>query len=167
MKISLYYEDRNHPTILNIPDEECTVMVETDYQRRLAAAEDKDSVRRRTVQEIMDEDFNKPTFNKHQAETRRHVSLESLNLDDAFLAGSENVETDIFDEDYEELHRAFNLLKPKQRELLTRVFWHGMRQVEVAKAEGVSEAAIAQRMSVIYKRMKKILTAEKNFSQKP
>ena len=28
MKITMYYEDKNHPTILEVPDEECTVMVE-------------------------------------------------------------------------------------------------------------------------------------------
>lgn len=72
MKITVYYEDKNHPTILEVPDRECEIWVEDDYQRRLAEAEDKTAVERRTAQEIMDEDYNKPTFNNNQAETRRH-----------------------------------------------------------------------------------------------
>ncbi|WP_231464505.1 1-deoxy-D-xylulose-5-phosphate synthase [Selenomonas sp. AE3005] len=44
MKITLYYEDKSHPTVLEVPDEECTVMVEKDYQQRLAGVEDKENI---------------------------------------------------------------------------------------------------------------------------
>ena len=50
MKIALYYEDKLHPTILEVSEEECTVMVETDYRQRLNTAEDKNAVQRRTAQ---------------------------------------------------------------------------------------------------------------------
>lgn len=81
MKITVYYEDKNHPTTIDVPDEDCEIWIEDDYQRRLSAAEDKSSVNRRTAQEIMDEDYNKPTFNSHQKETRRHVSMDALDSD--------------------------------------------------------------------------------------
>lgn len=161
MRITMYYEDRNHPTTLEVPDEECTVMVEADYRQRLAATEDKESVARRTVQEIMDEDFSKATFNSHQRETRRHISLEAYDIDGNLLAGTEDVETSLHDEDYEELYRAIEKMKPKQRELLKKVYWENIRQVDIARAEGVSESAIAQRMAVIYARLKKFLSAGK------
>ena len=64
-------------------------------------------------------------------------------------------------EDYSDLHRAISRLRPKQRDLIKKVFWDDIKQVEAARAEGVSEAAIAQRMVVIYKRLKKFLTEEK------
>ena len=53
MKIKMYYEDKFHPTVLEVPDEECSVMVETDYQQRLEAADDKSVIERRSVQEIL------------------------------------------------------------------------------------------------------------------
>lgn len=161
MKITVYYEDKNHPTTIDVPDEDCEIWIEDDYQRRLSAAEDKSAITRRTVQEIMDEDYNKPTFNSHQRETRRHVSLDALDPCGDTLVGSSDVKAAVCKEDYSDLHRAINRLKPKQRDLIKKVFWDDIKQVEVAKAEGVSEAAIAQRMAVIYKRLKKFLTKEK------
>lgn len=160
MKINVYYEDKNHPIELDVPDAQCEIWVEDDYRRRLSAAEDKTSVTRRTAQEIMDEDYNKPTFNNNQTETRRHVSLDTLNADGNLVAGSDDVESDGTD-NYEELHRAISKLKPKQRDLIKKVFWEDIKQVELARAEGVSESAIAQRMGTIYKRLKKFLADEK------
>ena len=75
MKITVYYEDNRDRTVLDVPDEECEAWVETDYRQRLAAAEDKSSVKRRTPQQIMDEECNKPTNNNEHRETRRHVSF--------------------------------------------------------------------------------------------
>lgn len=161
MKLTVYYEDKNHPTILDVPDADCEIWIEDDYRRRLSAAEDKSSVTRRTAQEIMDEDFNKSTFNSHQRETRRHVSLDALDPCGDTLVGSSDVESAVCKEDYSDLHRAISRLKPKQRSLIKKVFWEDIRQVEIAKAEGVSESAIAQRMAVIYARLKKFLTEEK------
>lgn len=161
MKITVYYEDKNHPTILNVPDEDCEIWIEDDYRRRLSAAEDKSSVTRRTAQEIMDEDYNKPTFNSHQRETRRHVSLDALDPLGDTLVGESDVEGAACAEDYSDLHRAISKLKPKQRDLIKKVFWEDIKQVEAAKAEGVSESAIAQRMAVIYAHLKKFLTEEK------
>lgn len=161
MKITVYYEDKNHPTTIDVPDADCQIWIEDDYRRRLSAAEDKSSVTRRTAQEIMDEDYNKPTFNSHQRETRRHVSLDALDPRGDTLIGSRDVESDVFKEHYADLRRAISQLKPKQRDLIKKVFWEDVKQVEIAKAEGVSEAAIAQRMAVIYKRLKKFLTEEK------
>ena len=37
----MYYEDKNNVTIIDVPDEECAIWVESDYQRRLESAEDK------------------------------------------------------------------------------------------------------------------------------
>lgn len=160
MKIYVYYEDKRHPIELDVPDAQCEIWIEEDYRRRLSAAEDKSSVARRTAQEIMDEDFNKPTFNNNQTETRRHVSLDALNADGNLVAASESVEPVEADR-YEDLQRAISKLKPRQRELIKKVFWEDIRQVEIARAEGVSESAIAQRMATIYARLKKFLTEEK------
>lgn len=86
MKIRIYHERKDEAIVLEVPDEECEIMVENDYRRCLGLAEDKSSVQRRTAQEIMDEDFNKPTFNKNQAETRRHVLLSALDPEERYFA---------------------------------------------------------------------------------
>lgn len=160
MKITVYYEDKNHPTILEVPDRECEIWVEDDYQRRLAEAEDKTAVERRTAQEIMDEDYNKPTFNNNQAETRRHVSLEALNADGNLIADLNAPDPAEADE-FEELRMAMEKLKPKQKELVRKIFYEDMKQVDIAEAEGVSRSAVTQRLNTILARLKKTLLTEK------
>ena len=153
MKIKVYYEDKNHPTILDIPDAECNIMVETDYRQRREAAEDKSAVKKRTLQEIMDEDFNKPNFNNNQSETRRHVLLSALDPKGESIAGDGNIP----DEYFIDLHCAIEKLQPQQKMLIHKIFWQGIKQVEIAKEEGVEEAAISRRLSRIYAKLKKIL----------
>ena len=153
MKIKVYYEDNRDITILEVPDEECEIWVETDYQLRLAAAEDKSSVRRRTPQQIMDEECNRPTYNNHKKETRRHVSLEALDPMGDTLVGTEDVETLLGIDETSALYEAIRMLDPRQRELVRQVHGEGISQTEIARREGVTEAAISRRMSRIYKRL--------------
>lgn len=162
MKITVYNEDKNHLTIIEVSDEECEIWVENDYSQRLSAAEDKSSVQKRTPQQIMDEECNKPTFNNNQTETRRHVSMNALDPDERYIADAADIQSDLFADDYTELYRAIEKLKPRQKELIYRVFWDGLKQAEVAKAEGVTEAAISGRMERIYKKLRKFLKFEKN-----
>ena len=157
MKITVYYEDKNHPVILEVPDADCEVWVETDYQQRLAAADDKSTVSRRSPQEIMDEECNKPTFNSHQRETRRHCSYDALDPEGQKLVGDADVDIGLPPDEFADLYRAIEQLKPRQRELLTKIFWEGMKQVDIAHADGVSESAVAQRMSTVISRLRKYL----------
>ena len=60
-------------------------------------------------------------------------------------------------ESFEELYRAIEQLEPKQQELLKKVFWEGIKQVDIAKSEGVGKTAIENRMTRIYARLKKLL----------
>lgn len=76
MKIKMYYEDKFHPTVLEVPDEECSMMVETDYQQRLEEAEDKSQVIRRSVQEIIDEDFSKPISGQESCRNKSYQRLQ-------------------------------------------------------------------------------------------
>lgn len=159
MKITVYYEDKNHPTILDVPDADCEIWIEDDYQRRLSAAEDKSTVTRRTAQEIMDEDYNKPTFNSNQSETRRHVHLDALDPEDKHLSdGMDILEGLIEREGYEELYAAIRKLQSQQRELLYQIFWNGVKQKDIATRDGVSDRAITGRMKKIYAALKKSLS---------
>ena len=161
MIITVYYENKYDRSEIEVPDEDCEIWVETDYRQRLAAAEDKASVTRRTPQEIMDEECNRPTYNNQQTETRRHVALEALDPEGDHLAGSQDVEADFREEDFAELYRAIEKLRPQQRDLIRKVFWEDMKQIEIARAEGVNESAISWRMARIYARLKKYLDKEK------
>lgn len=168
MKITTYYEKKNHITILEVPDEECRSFEERDYQNRLEQAVDKKAVERRSLQQIMDEDFNKPTFNRNQTESRRHVLLSALDPEERYLADEAELLPQLLRrEKYEELYRAIGKLKPKQRKLLYRIFWEEKKQAEVAREEHVTEAAIAGRMQRIYANLRKDLESKKNFSKKP
>lgn len=159
MKIKVYYEDKIHPTILEVPDSECEIWVEDDYQRRLAETEDKTTVERRTAQEIMDEDYNKPTFNNHHAETRRHVSLEALNAD-GNLIGDSGIDDLLEDheEEYRRLREAIKTLLPEQQEMIREIYFKGRSQKAIADEKGITEVAVSRRMSRIYESLKKILS---------
>ena len=161
MKITVYYEDKYDRSEIEVPDGDCEIWVETDYQQRLAAAEDKSSVSRRTPQEIMDEECNRPTYNNQQTETRRHVAIEALDPEGDHLAGSQDVEADFREEDFADLYRAIEKLRPQQRDLIRKVFWEDMKQIEIARTEGVDESAISWRMARIYARLKKYLEKDK------
>ena len=158
MKIYLYYEDKNKKTYLDVPEDECTVMIQTDYERRLCEAEDGEEVMPRTVQEILDEEINKPTFNNNQTETRRHSYIEDMDPDDKHFDDGTDILSDYIQrESFEELYRAIEQLEPKQQELLKKVFWEEIKQVDIAKSEGVGKTAIENRMTRIYARLKKLL----------
>ncbi len=157
MKITVYYEDNRSRTTIEVPDGDCEIWVESDYLRRQNAADDGEAVTRRTPQQIMDEDFNRPTYNRHHAETRRHVSLDALDPMGDTLAAEDSTERLFRQYDYEDLHRAIGSLKPRQQALLRDIFWEGLRQADVARRNGVSEASVSQRMTVILTKLRKIL----------
>ena len=151
MKIKLYYEDKRYETILEVPDDELTVMVETDYCQRLETAANKIAVKRRSPQEILDTEINAPTYNRNRAAKRSHKSVrEQIEIPASVMPVAMRAE-------YIDLYQAIEKLQPQQQELIKKIFWEGFKQVEIATAEGVEEAAISRRMSRIYARLKKIL----------
>ena len=162
MKIRLYYASKldRDTIILDVPDSECEVMVETDYQQRLAQAkpEDRDAVSRRDPQTIINEECNKPTFNSHHAETRRHVALEALDPEGDHIGDGFDVEEAAFPEDWNDLHQAIDRLRPRQKELLRKIFWEEMKQAEIAKAEGLTDQALHNRLARIYERLRRYLS---------
>ena len=51
----------------------------------------------------------------------------------------------------------FEQLTPEQRELVLKVYFKGMRIVDIARKEGVGESAVRDRIRRIHKKMKKYL----------
>ncbi len=61
MKIRIRYE--NQMTTIDVPEEDFTLMIQLDYEKRLAESDDPMSVKKRSPQEIIDDYFNKPDYN--------------------------------------------------------------------------------------------------------
>ena len=160
MKIKIKYEQNSQTTFIDVPDNECELWVEQDYQRRLQEAENKETVKRRTAQQIMDEECNNPTVKNDRAETRRHVSYDALDPEGEMIAGASGVEA-LFIDEFEELHEAISKLTKKQRETLYKVFWLNMKQVEIARAENVGQDTVSVRLKRAYAKLAELLEQTK------
>ena len=103
-------------------------------------------------------DLDREEYNDNHRETRRHCSLDALNQDDTLIPSDTNVEADILTKcDYEQLYKAISALQPQQRELVVRVHFGGEKLADIARAEGVSKAALTDRMKKIYRSLEKKL----------
>lgn len=103
-------------------------------------------------------DLDRQEYNNHHKETRRHCSLDAFNLDDALFPSEEDIEAEVVAKDqYNRLYAAIALLEPQQKELVRQVFFEDRKIVDIAAEEGVSEAAIRNRLKKITQRLKKIL----------
>lgn len=97
-------------------------------------------------------------YNSNQRETRRHCSLDAYNLDDALLPSDADVERDVISaEEAAELRTAIAKMKPKQRELIMRLFFEDVKPSEIARAEGVGKNAVSNRTSRALENLKKLL----------
>ena len=172
MKIRIMYD--NKPTYLEVPDEDCTVMIDMDYEDRLSCAEDKETVTRRSPQEIMDERFNKPDYNNwHKFDRHRGMPKKPFRKDDEsedatdhmdYLPDNTHEVARIKKEDYEyycEIIRS--ILKPKHSEPFIAVYLDGMTMTEYAEREGVSKSAISHRLNTAKKNFKKVFPESSTF----
>lgn len=57
----------------------------------------------------------------------------------------------------ENLYQAMDRLQPQQQKLIEEKYFNNKTNVEIAKSEGVTEAAIRNRLSKIYRRLEKLL----------
>lgn len=103
-------------------------------------------------------DLDRQEYNNDHAETRRHCSLDALNLDDAYLPSKE----DTFEEmlrraDAQHLRSVIEKLKPAHRDLIMALFFEGVSNEEYARRCGVAPPAITQRKATALKKLKKFL----------
>lgn len=96
--------------------------------------------------------------NNDRRESRRHMSLDGMDFEgETFRAEADTLREAMGRVDTERLMEALDMLSLSQRELLLKVYFKGMRVAEIARAEGVSEAAVRNRLQKIYTKLKKIL----------
>ena len=93
-------------------------------------------------------------------ETRRHTSLgNSDEWGSRWIIDPNSIIEDNFikQENTKALGNAINKLEPNQKDLVSRVFFDDVPQIEIAKELGVGKTAIANRLGRIYSRLKKNL----------
>ncbi len=103
-------------------------------------------------------ELNRIEYNDNHRETRRHVSLEAYDPYGALVKDNADPLQEVINkEEMEQLRHSFSQLKPVQQKLLMKKFWNEIKQIDIAKDEGVSKMAITKRLQTIYRRLKKIL----------
>lgn len=91
-------QDENKSIYLEVPDEDFTVMIDAEYEDRLSSAENKETVTRRSPQEIMDERFNRPEYNNwHKFDRHRGYSKAKPNDEGEELDTSEPLIKEVAD----------------------------------------------------------------------
>ncbi|GFI19266.1 hypothetical protein IMSAGC009_04446 [Lachnospiraceae bacterium] len=103
-------------------------------------------------------DLDRQQYNNDQKETRRHVSLDGMDYEGELFASAEDTEREAERrEDIARLFSAMEILSPAQRELVEKVYFEERKITDIAREEGVTEAAIRNRLKKIYFRLKKFL----------
>ena len=103
-------------------------------------------------------DMDREEHNNNQTETRRHCSLDALNLDDAYLPSGEDLEADLLEkEEHEQLHSAITQLSPRQQGLIRQVYFEGRKYTDIAADEGVHRSAVKHATKRAVKKIKKIM----------
>ena len=103
-------------------------------------------------------DLDRQQENNDQKETRRHVSLDGMDYEGELFVSAEDTEGETERrEDMARLYSAMEALSPSQRELVEKVYFEERKITDIAREEGVSEAAIRNRLKKIYSRLKKFL----------
>ena len=81
-----------------------------------------------------------------------------MDFEGEWFVSSEDTEgAALCQEDMGRLTQALKMLSPEQRELVLKVYFNGMRIVDIAREEGVGESAVRDRIRRIHKKMKKYL----------
>lgn len=172
MKIRVKYENdkENKDPItveIDVPDDECTVMVEMDYQKRLNEAEDDELVERRDAQTIMDEEFNKPLYNNwHKAHRHRGTVKKLFRKDDEDTDESDGIDTVADNSQEDERSRQYEyealcqkiraVLKPEFAEVIIAVCLDDMTPEEYAILTGAKRDAIYKRLQRAKKKFREI-----------
>ncbi|CAH0435471.1 RNA polymerase subunit sigma-70 [Clostridium neonatale] len=104
-------------------------------------------------------EIEKKIYKSERRETRRHNSIDSME-EEGFQFEDINDDIEVKVEEAEttdEIKNAIKTLIPNQQDLIEKIFYKDMKIVDIAEYEGVTEAAIRNRLNKIYKKLKKIL----------
>ena len=177
MKIKIRYE--NHLATLDVPEEDFTVMIQADYDKRRAAAADPSAVYPRTAQEIVDECFNKPDYNnwhRHWRHIDDDARPQRLDRKKGYMgardyAGDEMhrytvddfpdislpcllEKRDSYEEQCEMLRKA---LKPDYAEMIIAIHLDGLSLIDYAARIGDKPNNVSHRLQRAERKLKELL----------
>ena len=105
-------------------------------------------------------EIERKIYNNNQKESRRHNSLERM--EDAgfqFVDINHDIQVKVEEEETtDEVKCAIKTLLKGQQDLIEKVFYKNMKLVDIAEEEGVTEAALRNRLNKIYRKLKKNLS---------
>ena len=100
-------------------------------------------------------ELDRQEYNNDHRETRRHMSLDGMDYEGALFAAPDDPAAElVWKEDATRLRQAMEALSPDQRELVRRVYFENEKITDIAREEGVSHAAIHDRLKRIYQKLK-------------
>ena len=103
-------------------------------------------------------ELDRQEYNANHRETRRHCSLDALNLDDSFLPSGTDVEGDyILQAEAERLHAAIVKLSPRQQYLIRQVYFENRSYADIARQEQRDRSTIRKATDAAVKKLKKFL----------
>lgn len=182
MKVRVLYEDNikngyKFYTTIEIPDGDYSIMLEEDYQQRLAEAkpEKREKVKRcETVQEMLDLMNNKEynnwrRFNRNLGEPKTPFRKDDEAEDKSdFMDYVPDNSIEGAREKQEEYEHVCDIIrktiKPKQAKMLISIVLDGVSVSEYAKSEGVTTSAISHRMETAIKNFKKFYPKSSTFT---
>lgn len=103
-------------------------------------------------------ELDRQEYNANHRETRRHCSLDALNLDDSFLPSGTDVEGDyIRQAEAERLHAAIAKLSPRQQYLIRQVYFENRSYADIARQEQRDRSTIRKATDAAVKKLKNFL----------
>ncbi len=110
-------------------------------------------------------DMDREEKNNNKAESRRHCSLDALDLDGDNIPSSEDLEADYLEkEELQQLRNAMMQLSPRQQRLIRQVYFEGKKYTVIAAEEGVDRSAIKYATLRAIKKMRKIWRRPSRFA---
>lgn len=102
-------------------------------------------------------ELDRQEYNNNHAETRRHSSLDAINLDTTIITEDNDPFIDLMkDMEFRAVYECLSRLSERQRYLLTAVYMEGKSQMDIAAEEGVTFGAVHNALVRAKKTFKKI-----------
>lgn len=129
MRLTVRYE--NTMVTIEVPDNECAMMVEADYERR---REGDETAQRRTPQEIIEIEFNRPEYNNMHKFRRHTVRIGDDDLD--FFSNILDDRNEAEQEERELCDAIRRCMKKSYADVLIDYYINDMSQAEMALKYG-------------------------------
>ena len=98
-------------------------------------------------------DLDRQEYNNDHKETRRHVSLSSMEYEGEFFATEDSALVQIGDSF--DMMRAIEKLPTRQKEVIYLYFYDGLNMVEIATRLGVNPSTVREALNSAKKNLKK------------